>query len=142
MTSGNNMITAEVVMQVQFHDLDPMDVVWHGNYVRYLETARCALLDKIDYNYTQMKSSGYLFPIIDLQLRYIKPAIFGQHLKITASLIEWENRLKIEYLITDAKTGQRLTRASTTQVAVEISNQAMCFASPEILLEKLRILTA
>lgn len=41
---------AEVEMQVQFFDLDPMQIVWHGNYVKYLEVVRCALLDKIDYN--------------------------------------------------------------------------------------------
>lgn len=135
------MISADVTLQVQFYDLDPMDVVWHGNYVRYLEIARCALLDKIDYNYTQMKASGYLWPIVDLELRYIKPAVFGQHIKITASLIEWENRLKIEYLITDAQTHQRLTRATTIQVAVECKTQTLCFTSPDVLLDKLRILT-
>lgn len=68
--------SAEVELQVQFFDLDPMEIVWHGNYVRYLETARCALLDSIGYNYPQMKESGYAWPVIDLHLRYVKPAVF------------------------------------------------------------------
>lgn len=134
------MIKAEVNLQVQFYDLDPMEVVWHGHYVRYLEVARSALFDKINYNYLEMKASGYAWPVIDLQLRYIKPAIFGQQIKISAEMIEWENRLKINYLITDKKTGRRLTRASTTQVAVDMITQEMCFASPPILLEKLSAL--
>lgn len=134
------MIKSEVIIQVQFYDLDPMEVVWHGHYVRYLEIARSALLDKINYNYSQMKASGYAWPIIDLQLRYVKPAVFGQRIKVSAEIIEWENRLKINYLITDSTTGHRLTRATTTQVAVDMSTQEMCFASPPILLEKLRIL--
>ena len=41
---------AEVEMQVQFFDLDPMEIVWHGRYVKYLEVVRCALLDSIGYN--------------------------------------------------------------------------------------------
>jgi len=134
------MIKSEVIIQVQFYDLDPMEVVWHGHYVRYLEIARSALLDKINYNYPQMKASGYAWPIIDIQLRYVKPAVFSQRIKISAEIAEWENHLKINYLITDMKTGHRLTRASTTQVAVDISTQEMCFASPSILFEKLRIL--
>jgi acyl-CoA thioester hydrolase len=130
---------AEVEIDVQFFDLDPMEIVWHGNYVKYLEIVRCALLDKIGYNYPQMKESGYLWPVIDLQLRYVGPATFGQKLKLRADLVEWENRMKIDYLITDAVSGKRLNRASTTMVAVDVSNREMCFASPPVLFEKLGI---
>jgi len=130
---------AEVEIDVQFFDLDPMEIVWHGNYVKYLEIVRCALLDKIGYNYPQMKESGYLWPVIDMQLRYVGPAIFGQKLKLRADLVEWENRMKIDYLITDAVSGKRLNRASTTMVAVDVATREMCFASPPVLFEKLGI---
>ncbi|MDB5771152.1 MAG: 4-hydroxybenzoyl-CoA thioesterase [Burkholderia sp.] len=131
--------SAEVELQVQFFDLDPMEIVWHGNYVKYLEIARCALLDSIDYNYVQMKSSGYGWPVIDMHLRYVAPATFGQKIRLCATILEWENRLKIDYLITDAASGRRLTRASTTQVAVEIATGEMCFVSPPVLFEKLGV---
>jgi len=131
--------SSEVSMQVQFFDLDPMQIVWHGNYVKYLEVARCALLDSIDYNYEQMKASGYAWPIIDLQLRYAAPASFGQQLLVRADLVEWENRLRIDYTISDAASGRRLNRAATTQVAVDIASGAMCFASPAILFDKLGV---
>jgi acyl-CoA thioester hydrolase len=130
---------AEVEIQVQFFDLDPMQIVWHGNYVKYLEVARCALFDKIDYNYVQMGESGYSWPVIDVQLRYIGSARFGQRLKLRADLVEYENRLKIDYLISDAETGARLTRASTTQVAVDIATGEMCFVSPPVLFKKLGV---
>jgi acyl-CoA thioester hydrolase len=130
---------AEVDVQVQFYDLDPMEVVWHGRYVQYLEIARCALFEQIDYNYPQMKASGYAWPIIDLQLRYAAPAVFMQRLKVRATIVEWENRLKIEYLVSDAESGRRLTRASSVQVAVDMSSGEMCFVSPPILLQKLGI---
>ncbi|MCL1887217.1 MAG: acyl-CoA thioesterase [Betaproteobacteria bacterium] len=128
---------ADAEIQVQFFDLDPMEIVWHGNYARYLEIARCALLDRIDYNYAQMKASGYAWPIIDMQLRYIGPAVFGQRLRVRAEIVEWEYRLKMEYLITDAASGQRINRATTTQVAVDAVTGEMCFVSPSVLFEKL-----
>ena len=130
---------AETEMQVQFFDLDPMEIVWHGRYVKYLEIARGVLLDTIHYNYAQMKASGYVWPVVDLRLRYIAPATFSQRLKLRAEIVEWESRLKIEYLITDAASGRRITRASTTQVAVEIATREMCFVSPRVLLEKLGV---
>jgi len=137
MNKGPNRWFAETEVSVQFSDLDPMEIVWHGHYVKYLEIVRGVLLDTIDYNYPQMKASGYLWPVIDVHIRYAHSATLGQRLKLRAEIVEWENRLKISYLITDAVTGDRLTRASTTQVAVEISSQEMCFVSPPVLFEKL-----
>lgn len=131
--------SAEVEIQVQFYDLDPMQIVWHGNYVKYLEVARCALLDSIGYNYEQMKTSGYAWPIIEMNLRYAAPAAFGQRLLLRAEIAEWENRLRIDYLVSDAATGRRLNRATTTQVAVDIASGEMCFASPPVLFEKLGV---
>jgi acyl-CoA thioester hydrolase len=116
-----------------------MEVVWHGHYVKYLEIARGALLDSIGYNYPEMRDSGYLWPVVDLQIRYVAPARFGARLKLRAEIVEWENRLKIEYLISEAGSGKRLTRASTTQVAVEIATGEMCFASPAVLFERLKV---
>lgn len=139
MTKQPHNWSAEIELQVQFFDLDPMNIVWHGNYVKYLEMARCALFDRIDYNYVQMKESGYAWPIIDMHLRYVGSAVFGQRIKLRATIIEWENRLKLDYLITDAASGKRLTRATTTQVAVDLTNGEMCFVSPSVLFEKLGV---
>ncbi|MDX9873870.1 MAG: acyl-CoA thioesterase [Spongiibacteraceae bacterium] len=124
---------AEVV--VPFFDVDLMEVVWHGHYVKYLEIGRCALLDKLDYNYRQMSASGYAWPVIDMQLRYVRGAQLGQRLIVTADLVEWEHRLRINYLIRCAATGTRLTRATTVQVAVDLANGEMQFASPPPLLD-------
>ncbi|WP_339415573.1 acyl-CoA thioesterase [Pseudomonas sp. RL_105y_Pfl1_103] len=117
---------------VPFFDVDTMNVVWHGHYVKYLEVARCALLDQIGHNYTAMLESGYAWPVIDVQLRYVRGAVFGQTINVRASLVEWENRLKVNYLITDLASGERLTRASTVQVAVEITTREMQLASPKV----------
>jgi acyl-CoA thioester hydrolase len=130
---------AQTETQVQFFDLDPMEIVWHGHYVKYIEIVRGVLLDTIDYNYAAMKASGYVWPVIDLHLRYIAPAAYGQRLRLRAEIVEWENRLKIAYLISNAVTGRRLSRATTTQVAVDVATQEMCFVSPAVLFEKLGV---
>ena len=132
------MISAEVEIKVEFYDVDPMHVVWHGNYARFLEVARGALLDKIGYNYPQMKAGGWSFPIVDMSFHYTRPAVHAQRLKVRATLVEWENRLKVDYLISDAPSGQRLTKASTTQVAVKEPSGELSFASPPELVEQVQ----
>ncbi len=131
--------TAEITTKIQFYDLDPLQVVWHGNYAKYFEQARCAVLDQIDYNYLRMKESGYAWPIIDMQVRYLQPITFRQEIVVRASIVEWEHRLTLRYLIRDTATGRRLTKGSTMQVAVDIASQLMCLQSPPVLFERLGV---
>lgn len=124
------ILQACIELEVPFFDVDMMNIVWHGHYVKYFEMARCALLDKIGHNYNRMRECGYGWPVVDLQLRYVQPAEFGQKIIVTADLVEWQERLKINYLITDTTSGERLTRGSTVQVAVRIADREMQFVSP------------
>ena len=129
----------EVELTPAFHDFDPMDVVWHGNYVKYLEIARCALLQRFDYDYPQMRESGYAWPIVDLRCKYVRPARYGRPLRVRAEIVEWEFRLRIEYQIRDAQDDVVLTRAHSVQVAVDLANGQMCYASPQVLAQRLRV---
>ena len=133
------MAEAEVVIEIPFHDIDVMGVAWHGHYVKYLEIARCALLDQIDYNYPQMQASGYAWPVVEVRIRYPQPLYFQQKVRVKARLVEWENRLKVTYLIEDLETGQRLTKAYTIQVAIDMETGEMLYASPDVLYRKLGI---
>lgn len=128
---------ATVEIEVPFHDVDMMAIVWHGYYAKYFEIARCALLESLDYNYRQMRDSGYSWPIIDLAIRYIKPATFQQKIEVIAILAEWEHRLKINYVINDKYTGAKLVKGHTVQAAVNLTTGALCLESPKILFEKL-----
>ncbi|MBB1339666.1 thioesterase family protein [Pseudoalteromonas sp. SR44-2] len=138
MNSKGALLTHVVEIEIPFYDCDPMNVVWHGNYPRYLEVARCELLRLFDYDYPQMHESGYAWPIVDMQIKYVASAVFTQKIKVAAYLKEYENRLRIDYVITDSLTNKRLTKASTTQVAVEVSSKEMQFESPAILFNKLK----
>jgi len=127
----------EVELQPAFYDLDPMDIVWHGHYVKYLELARCALLERFDYGYPQMRASGFAWPVVDMRLKYMRSASFGQRIKVRAEITEWENRLRIDYLMRDAASGERLNKAHTVQVAVDLATREMQYVCPPVLLERL-----
>ncbi|MEH6545372.1 MAG: acyl-CoA thioesterase [Sneathiella sp.] len=126
----NKMISAVIIIKTQFYDLDPMEIVWHGNYARFFEQARCALLDKLDYNYQQMSESGFAWPIVDMRIKYVRPLRFPQSVKVIATLAEYENRLKINYIIQDIQSSERLTKGYTIQVAVDKRTEEMLFQSP------------
>ncbi len=130
-------ISCRIEQVIPFFDIDSMRIVWHGHYVKYMEKARCALLDKIDYNYQQMEASGYIWPVVDMRIKYVKPLIFKQVIVIEAKIVEQEYGLKIDFKFVDKLTGQKLTTAYTKQVAVDMESGEMCLLSPEILHEKI-----
>ena len=135
-------LSIEIELSPGFHDCDPMQVVWHGNYFRYLELARCALLQCYDYDYPQMQDSGWLWPVVDARIKYVRPLRYGQQLRVRAEIVEWENRLKLEYAIRDAASGEKLTTAYTVQVAVDAASGEMQYVSPPVLWERLGVKSA
>jgi acyl-CoA thioester hydrolase len=136
-------ISREIVFPVEFYDVDSMRVVWHGNYVKYLEKGRCALLDRIGYGYLQMVDDGYAFPVTDIKIKYVRSLMFGETARVKATLVEYENRIKIKYEIYNDKTGALTTKAESTQMAVKISTGETSFICPETFTEKVeKLLTS
>lgn len=132
------LISAEAEMEVPFQDVDAMQVAWHGNYFRYFEAARAKLFRSIDYDYPRMRATGHMWPIVDLRVRFVQPLRYAQRIRITAGLTEWENRMKIIYLIEDAESGRKLATGWTVQCAVDINTGELQLVSPPALLERLK----
>ncbi len=107
--------------------------------MKYFEAARGALLRALNYDYPQMRDSGYAWPVVECQLKYVRPARYRQKLRVTAQLMEYDNRLKIAYEIFDASGGDRLTHGHTVQVAVDAVSEELQFVSPSVLLSKVEI---
>ena len=113
---------ADIDVDVRFHDVDMVGVVWHGHYLRYLKNARWALMNQLGYGLERMLESGVAWPIVELQTKYLGPARFGDRLRVRASLVEWESRLALNYLVSRLRDGVRIARGRTVQVAVDASS--------------------
>jgi acyl-CoA thioester hydrolase len=130
------VLSACAVVEIPFHDIDAMLVCWHGHYLKYFEAARTALLRTFDYDYPEMQASGYVWPIVEVHVKYVRPAVYGQRLAVTATLLEYENRLKVGYAIVDCASGERLTKGHTIQVAVDAATKELQFVSPQVVFDK------
>lgn len=124
-------ISKTTIIKAQFFDVDSMNVVWHGNYVKYLETARCELLDEIGYNYENMKKDGFAFPIVKLDIKYVRPVFFADEIEVEARLVDFESFLKISYLIKNHKTKEKISVANTWQIAIDMINKETCTIMPD-----------
>ncbi len=122
-------------LEIPFYDVDAYRIVWHGNYPKYFEVARCQLLEEIGFPYEKMGEAGYFFPVIDLQVKYVKPIKFKQQVKVVCMPKQWENKLVIQYRIQDALTDEILTKAQSSQVAVKMPEEVTQFQSPRQLID-------
>lgn len=125
--------------KVEFYDVDSMNVMWHGNYVKLIESARCSLLDKIGYNYMQMKDDGYVYPIVKMDFKYVSPAFFGDELSITSTITNYDGLLKISYEIYNITTNKQCAKASTAQAAVQIDGFETMFSINKEFLNKIEV---
>lgn len=118
-------------MRVEFYDTDALGVVWHGNYINFLERARCDFLDFVGYDYYKMAQDGFMYPIIKVDVKYIKPARFKDMLEIEVILVEFESFFKLKYVIKNALTHEKIATASTSQAAVKAGCESLEFETPK-----------
>lgn len=130
------IVSSTYELTVSFEDLDPMNIVWHGNYIKYMERARCDLFSKLNYTYFDMKEDFIAYPIAKLETKYIKPAEFNDKLKVETSIISIEPTLDITYKI--YKSNEKIFTAKTMQIAVDINTKESIFVPPKRLIEILK----
>ncbi|MBZ0135312.1 MAG: acyl-CoA thioesterase [Planctomycetes bacterium] len=106
-----------VRVTVRFGHSDLLRIVWHGNYVQWLEDARQSLGTAIGLGYEDFVRERYAAPIVDMRLKYKRPARYGDVLDVTAAL-HWADvpKLRHTYEVRRAETGELLTTGETTQV--------------------------
>jgi len=132
-----SILSASIMMRIPFHDLDPAGFVWHGRYFKYFELVRSSLLASIGYSYLEMKQSGYLWPIVETQARFLKPLTLDQEICVSAQLTEWEYRLVFNYRVENGQ-GNLCARAKTVQVPIDAATLEMQIGSPDVLQRKIK----
>ena len=73
-----------IELEVPFHDVDPMGVVWHGHYYKYLELARTELLRSRRLDVPDLLELGLGFIMIESGCRYAAPLRYGDRVRVAA----------------------------------------------------------
>ena len=124
-------MTISIVHEVPFHDVDSMEIVWHGHYYKYFELARTALYRSVNLDVEQIKRMGYMIPVIESNCRYFKPLPYGQAIKVTAHFESWDHYLLIAYTIKSIPVEDRFASGYTKQaVCDQDSTLLLCVPDP------------
>ena len=124
--------TFEVKLSVPFFDLDPMQIVWHGNYMNYFEIARAALFDNHGVDlYSYYDRERLIFPIIRTATKHIKPLRHRDEIIVKATLMDARMKLVVDFEVRNAADNAVCTRGRTEQVAVKVPEMEVLFSIPE-----------
>jgi len=122
----------EVTLKVPFYDLDPMQIVWHGNYLKYFDIARSELYDNLGVDlFAFHDETRYIFPIIRTFVKHIRPLKRGDEFVCRATVKEARTKIVVVFEIRLVKDGSLCARGSTEQVAVREPEMEMEFSIPE-----------
>jgi acyl-CoA thioester hydrolase len=122
----------EVKMKVPFFDLDPMQIVWHGNYLKYFDIARSELFVRLGADqFAFHERTRYLFPIIRSAVKHIHPLRWGDEFICRATVKDARSKIVVAFEIRLVADGTVCARGTTEQVAVLAPEMEMVYTIPE-----------
>ncbi len=131
------MLETTTTVRVRYAETDQMNVVYHGNYAQYFEVARAECIRQFDFTYKEMEKLGVIMPIVDLQIKFLRPAHYDDLLTIKTTLRELPKTHKIEFhheVFNEKK--ELLTIGKVVLYFINVQTKSRT-TMPEVMVEKL-----
>lgn len=100
--------------KINYYETDRMGVVHHSNYIRFLEEARCHMLDAAGMPYSAFEAQGVMIPVLGVNCNYKLHVTFDDIIQIKPFVKDFNGvRLTMSYEITNKKTGNLIFTGET-----------------------------
>lgn len=117
-------LTDRTTIKVRFSEIDSMQIVWHGEYVRYFEDGRESFGRHYGLDYMSIHREGYVVPIVDLTCQFKQPLSFGEEAIVETRYIRCDAaKILFEYTIYRATDRSIVATGTTTQVFLNANKE-------------------
>ncbi|MBU1710668.1 MAG: acyl-CoA thioesterase [Proteobacteria bacterium] len=123
-------LTATATRRVRFEEIDMLGIVWHGNYVSYLEDGRIAFGDRYGLSYMNFKGADFAAPIVQMHLDYLAPLRFDETFEVTA-ILHWTESLRLNFEYRLVRDGALIARGYTVQLLTDLQGRLL-LAPPDM----------
>ena len=133
------MFSHETKIRVRYAETDKMGYVYYGHYATYYEIGRVETFRKLGLSYKKLEESGVMMPVLDLKIKFIKPAKYDDLLIIRTVIRKLPAvRIHFEYEIFSVSAFQErlLNVGETTLVFVNLQNGKPC-KPPQYFIDKI-----
>jgi len=123
-------------IRIRYSETDRMGYCYYGNYAQFFEIGRVESLRKLGISYKALEDSGIMLPVLDYQVKFIKPSFYDDLITIKTMIKKMPKaRIEFEYEIYD-ENNTLLTTAQTTLVFIQSTTMKPC-PPPKNILEAL-----
>jgi acyl-CoA thioester hydrolase len=121
---STGLIWHRVQSRTLYADTDRSGVVYHANYFRYFELGRVTLMRDLGYSYFAVEESGYIYPVVEVGLKFFKSLFYDDPMWIHTRPAALERvRVRFDYAITHADTGELICQGFTTHCALSAARR-------------------
>jgi acyl-CoA thioester hydrolase len=104
-------------IRVRFSEVDALGIVWHGNFVKYLEDGRESFGRRFGLGYQEVYDRGWSTPLVRLEMDYKEQVRYGDELIIETSWVPCDAaKIIFEYRILRKSDHSLVLTAGSTQV--------------------------
>lgn len=126
----------KISFRVRYGETDQMGVVYHGNYAQYLEMGRVEWLRQLGVSYRALEESGVMLPVIELSLKFKKPALYDDILTVSTQLVQLPSvKIAFDYEIKNQREELLVTAHTVLAFMDRVKKRPL--GCPAFILEKL-----
>jgi len=128
---SNNLLTSVIEFPVRFSEVDSMQIVWHGHYVKYMEEGREDFGRKFDINYMLIKANGYMAPIVKLTCDFKKTLSYDDRVIVETTYVDSDAaKIKYSFKIFRASDKELVATGESVQVFLDMNRDLVLTIPP------------
>ena len=131
----NKVLKDRTEVIVRFGEVDSMGIVWHGNYVKYIEEGRESFGKKYGISYLDIYSNDVMAPVVNMNIDFKKQVQYGDILIVETEFIESPAaKIIFKFRIYRKSDNELVATAESTQVFIDL-NREMILYPPQFVLD-------
>jgi acyl-CoA thioester hydrolase len=113
-----------IEVPIRFSEVDSMKIVWHGNYVKYLEDGREAFGKQFGIGYLDIYAKGYKVPLVKIECNYKKFVKYGDTLIVETEFIDTlAAKIIYQFRLYNKNTNELVADGESIQVFLDENNE-------------------
>lgn len=130
---SDKSLTSKIKLKVRFHECDPLQIVWHGNYLKYFEEGREDFGKRHHISYLDVKENGFATPVVKSVCEHKLPLKYGDEFEVETTFINSE-AAKIIFKYKIYFSGKLICTGETIQVFTD-KNSDLVLNNPPFFLD-------
>ena len=128
-------LTDRTEVKVRFGEVDSMGIVWHGNYVKYIEEGRESFGRKYGISYLDIYANDVMAPVVKMNIDFVKQVHYGDKLIVETEYVDKEAaKILFRFKIFRKSDNELVAKAESMQVFIDL-NREMILYPPQFVLD-------